>query len=94
MNDEELIERFRQITEHLISVGRDLSELKACANVLRIHAALQLSPDDPQAALAKFQKLEKALLDSDPNEQERKKAEEIIDAVKEWRKMGGRHNEA
>jgi hypothetical protein len=53
-----------------------------------------MSPDDPSAALAKLEKLEKVLLDSDPNEQERKKAAEIIDAVKEWRKMGGQHHEA
>lgn len=87
--DEEKINNFvRSISEQMIHMGGALAQLRASVNVLKVYVASQMSPDDPSAALESLRQLEETLLANDQNEQERQEAAQIIDAVKEWRKMG------
>jgi hypothetical protein len=82
------------ISEQLVILAGQLTELRASVNVLKVIEATRLSPDDPLEALKQLRVLEKKILDSDPHEKERKEASEIIEAVKLWKKQGGGHHES
>ena len=69
-------------------MANQVAQLEAAVNVLKILAISQLSPDDPLAGLKQLQELEKILIAADPQDQARRKALDVAQAVQEWRKRG------
>jgi len=74
--------------EQLLRLANQVTQLEAAVNVLKILAISQLSPDDPLAGLKQLQELERILIAADPQDQARRKALDVAEAIQEWRKRG------
>jgi len=69
---EKLNESIATICETLLTLDAGISELKSAVNVLRLHAAMQLTPANPLDGLKALLALQKKAVESDPHAQENK----------------------
>jgi hypothetical protein len=88
MDDEEIRDLFATLTKQLMEVVGQLNGLHASVNVLKVSLANEMNPAEPVEALELFGKLEEKCLNYDPQEKERKRASEILDAVTLWKRHG------
>jgi len=77
-----------ELVENFTKLGGLVNELRASVNVLKLRAAIQISPDSPELALAKLEEMEKELLKTSEDEQERLRGLDLIQTMKEWKKKG------
>jgi hypothetical protein len=94
MDDDKIKHFIKTFSEQFVKLAGQVLELRASVNVLKLTEATRLSPGDPLEGLKLLQELEKKLLDSDPNEKQRKEVSEMMEAVKLWERAGGGQNEA
>lgn len=92
MSDEPI--KASDFAEQLLILNQQIGELRASVNVLKVLEALRLNPTDPASGVKAIQHLEQKQLSLDPSEQLRQEAFELIDAVKQWKKMGEPHGKA
>ena len=92
MSDEPI--KASDFAEQLLILNQQLVNLRASMNVLRVLEARRLSPDDVRQGLEALGQLENIQLNADPSHKVLKESAELIDAVKQWKKMGERHGKA
>ena len=91
MDDDLLLKLQRShqvLMEQFVNLTGLVTELRASVNVLKLHLANQIQPGDPAPVLAMLEEMEKALLKASPEEQERLRAFDLIQALKAAKKHG------
>jgi len=68
------------LSNQLLRLADQVAHIEAAMTVLKIHAILMLSPDDPLAGAKQFRELEEKLIAADPEDQARKKALDLSEA--------------
>jgi hypothetical protein len=81
-------DQFTKLSEQILLLGREIAKLRASVRVLKTYVASQLSPDNLEAGLKQLHLVEQRMLESDPNDQELKKALDIIEASRHWKERG------
>jgi hypothetical protein len=95
MDDEKINEFIIKIGQQMLDLQKHQVELLVAVNVLKGLLALQMYPDDPIEGAKQIRDLEATLLSqSDPNRQERQEVSELIQALKDLKKMGHEPHEA
>jgi hypothetical protein len=89
MTDEPI--KAADFAKQLLILNQQIANLRASLNVLKVLEAMRLSPDDVPEGLKGLRQLEEKQLNSDPHEQARKEAFDLIDAVEQWKQLGGQH---
>jgi hypothetical protein len=92
MSDEPI--KASEFAEQLLILNQQLANLRASVNVLRVLEAKKLSPDDVRQGLEALVQLENIQLHADPSQKVLKESAELIDALKQWKKMGEPHGKA
>jgi hypothetical protein len=69
-------------------LGKITAELESSVGALKFLIAAQTFPDDPKEALNQLRTLEKTLFNSDPLTAQRKRTQEALEALHQWRRTG------
>lgn len=95
MDDDKINKFFTTISEQMLALSGQLSELRASVNVLKVIESMRLNPVEPIEGLKALRQLEEKQQALDPSAQELKDVSEMIEALKLWKNTsGGRHHEA
>jgi HPt (histidine-containing phosphotransfer) domain-containing protein len=86
MDQKKIEDALLMLTEGLTRADNEIAQLQTEVRVLQAALALQISPDDPQAALKQFENIAKTLVDSAAPQRQRLLEE--ISALKLVRKLG------
>jgi hypothetical protein len=78
----------QELLEKFTIMGGVVNELRASVNVLKPYVATQLSPGNPELALEALAEMEKKLIATSQDEQERLRTLDLIQSLKEWEKTG------
>ena len=91
MDDERLESLLRSVMElgkQVLAMEGHLAELESAVGAVKALVAAQMFPNDPEEALNQLQTLEKTLLNSDPRTAQRKRTQEALEALQQWRRSG------
>jgi hypothetical protein len=97
MDDERiasLLSSVMELGKQVLAIEGHLTELEAAVGALKAFVAAQMFPNDPEEALNQLQALEKTLLNSDPRTLQRKRTQEALEALQQWRRSGGPPHES
>jgi len=82
---EELIQKLADLIHYLRD---DIAELKISIVALTASVGAQINPKDPAAGVAQIHELENVARQADPNAEQRREIDDLIEAVKLIRKHG------
>ncbi len=89
ISEKEISEALLHIAEQFNIIDQRLAKLTVSVIALKGTVAKQMSPDDPEALLARIESLEKLLTERDPTAAARQEFSDVIEAVKLLEKHGG-----
>jgi len=91
MDDPKLI---AGLSEHLIGFQRQIADLRASVEVLKVLEAMRLNPTDPQKGLELIRQLEQRHLELDPLEQKRNELGELVKILQKMKATGATTHKA
>ncbi len=94
MDDEKIRELFQANADRMLELAGDLVTLRSYVHVLRVAVATLISPDDPAQSLAALEESRLEFLKLDPAARELAEVENMVSAVRLWKKSGGGHHRA
>jgi len=74
--------------EYILALEKELAGVRASVTVLKTALVAQLNPDDPLEAAAALRKAEELVLNNDQNTKRLAQVEEVMEALKLWKKHG------
>jgi hypothetical protein len=87
--DDEKINRFFATTaEQILALQRQITNLTASVVVLKTATVAQMNPDDPLEGAKILRNAEELILSRDPDVKQLEEAEQLMEAVKLWKKHG------
>jgi hypothetical protein len=88
MEDAAVAKCIELLTQQVISLDKELTNLRASVTAVKGAIALQLSPNDPLEGAKMLRKAEELILSRDPHAQALEDSHEVIEAIKLWKKHG------
>jgi hypothetical protein len=91
MDDERielLLTTVMDLGKQVLAMEGHLAELESTVGALKAFVAAQMFPDDPKEVFNQLQTLEKTLLNSDPRTAQRKRTQEALEVLQQWRRSG------
>jgi hypothetical protein len=85
---ESLLTTVMDLGKQVLAMEGHLAELESAVGALKAFVAAPMFPDDPKEAFNQLQTLEKTLLNSDPRTAQRKRTQESLEALQQWRRSG------